>query len=832
MRIRNSVRFVRTSDDETSSSNNAPAQLFFEHTVDCDNDRIFFAFTYPYSYSMLQNELAVLDNYENDFQGNKDAIIYHRELLTESCSRRRIDLITITSAEGVDLTKREPLLSGLFPTNKASMRPYEFPHKEVIFISARVHSGEVPAQHTWRGMFNLLMDKNDLRAKELRRRYVIKMIPMLNPDGVFHGHFRMDQHGQNLNRYYSNPDSTMQPAIFAAKSLLDHYAKEKRLCLYIDLHAHASKRGCFIYGNVLDSLDDQIQNQLFCKLVSLNSAHFDYEGCLFSREHMVRIDPGDAVSGLTAEGSGRVATYLAHGLIHSYTLECNYNTSKVGNEIAPTDGDPGGQCVTSASPYTTLPEKYTPATWAGVGRACLIALLDIRGHNPCSRIPKSKFKTLDRVRQMVLSEVRMRKEYRGQSTNSNRRPKSTDISSVSDINESAISSSHSNNDNFEAYFWRRTLHDTPYRGPDESAGDVNQKKSGSAANGNGSATNNTSKKANPIGKVAVKLTSAQPAWPVDLCSKAMNNPVPLPVDQILLGNQQLANHSAMYARAAYKLEEQRRPSVESTGSGSLLVPDAVIVKPLGVAGSSSSKTLFSRIDEPVTSSTKPAMFSQSDKVHNSNDDSISIQNESASSSARSTPRRPTESAERPQQNAQVGSRIPRKLRAIAKNSDNNNNNNNSSNQAGGSEKRHGIALIDPGAMKFKEAITGMTSQSTSAAGRSASPRPPLPMSTASTAGSSAKGRGVTQIHSPTPPKDIGHVVVSDEELESLANMVVNAALQYSENVNQNSEKIADKLPALPRPRSIMGVLSRNLSTHAQLADDDNDLTLPSPSGRP
>ena len=109
----------------------------------------------------------------------------------------------------------------------------------------------VPAQHAFKGILNLLMDKDDMRARELRARYVFKLIPMLNPDGlnifssfynmcspscyhllyecdlflgVFRGHFRMDQHGQNLNRYYTSPDSILQPAIFAAKSLTDFYA--------------------------------------------------------------------------------------------------------------------------------------------------------------------------------------------------------------------------------------------------------------------------------------------------------------------------------------------------------------------------------------------------------------------------------------------------------------------------------------------------------------------------------------------------------------------------------------------------------------------------------
>jgi hypothetical protein len=53
---------------------------------------------------------------------------------------------------------------------------------------------------------------------------------------------------------------------------------------------------------------------------------------------------------------------------------------------------------------------------AGVGRACLIALLDIRNQNPCSRITTSKYKTLDKVRQNVLEEVQRKWEYRNQST--------------------------------------------------------------------------------------------------------------------------------------------------------------------------------------------------------------------------------------------------------------------------------------------------------------------------------------------------------------------------------------------------------------------------------
>ena len=69
--------------------------------------------------------------------------------------------------------------------NRRSKRPFNFPHKEVVFISARVHPGEVPAQHTWKGIFDFLLNKTDIRAIELRRKYVFKVVPMLNPDGVY-----------------------------------------------------------------------------------------------------------------------------------------------------------------------------------------------------------------------------------------------------------------------------------------------------------------------------------------------------------------------------------------------------------------------------------------------------------------------------------------------------------------------------------------------------------------------------------------------------------------------------------------------------------------------
>jgi murein tripeptide amidase MpaA len=49
------------------------------------------------------------------------------------------------------------------------------------------------------GLINYLLS-DDLEAKEIREKFVIKIIPMLNPDGVILGNTRSSLMGVDLNR--------------------------------------------------------------------------------------------------------------------------------------------------------------------------------------------------------------------------------------------------------------------------------------------------------------------------------------------------------------------------------------------------------------------------------------------------------------------------------------------------------------------------------------------------------------------------------------------------------------------------------------------------------
>lgn len=150
---------------------------------------------------------------------------------------------------------------------------------------------------------------------------------MLNPDGVYRGNYRTDPQGLNLNRFYSNPNHLEHPSIYGAKEVANYL--NKKILLYIDLHAHASKKGAFIFGNSLE-FKSQVENLLFPKLLSLTSKYFDFEGCDFSQKNMFSKEKGDEFS---KEGSGRVAIYRSIGIINCYTLECNYNGGYGRGEI-------------------------------------------------------------------------------------------------------------------------------------------------------------------------------------------------------------------------------------------------------------------------------------------------------------------------------------------------------------------------------------------------------------------------------------------------------------------------------------------------------------------
>ncbi|EGD80021.1 hypothetical protein PTSG_13020 [Salpingoeca rosetta] len=284
--------------------------LSFTYVVDDTHTRdsiVGFAFCYPFSYTECEHMLASYDKRFNHEASAADAGVYfHREVVCKSRDGRSVHLVTITANDdGLSVDQREPRIPPLFP-DRNTKRPRVAPDRPVFFVSARVHPGETPASHVCNGIIDFVLNTEDARACALRSMFVFKIIPMLNPDGVARGHYRGDSHGLNLNRFYNNPCPTTHPSIFASKVLTSFYSQQQAgLAFYIDTHGHATKRGCFLYGNCLESAR-HIDNVTYAKLAELNSPHFDFGCCNFSEKNMFSKDKRD---GLSKEGSGRVSEF-------------------------------------------------------------------------------------------------------------------------------------------------------------------------------------------------------------------------------------------------------------------------------------------------------------------------------------------------------------------------------------------------------------------------------------------------------------------------------------------------------------------------------------------
>jgi hypothetical protein len=106
---------------------------FTYKTSDNTNAITYFAFTYPFSYTDLQNYLKKIDTKMLKRIGKlADDIYYHKECAIKSLEGRRLDILTISSYYNI-LPEREIKIKGLYPF-KHDKRAYKFQDKKVIVI--------------------------------------------------------------------------------------------------------------------------------------------------------------------------------------------------------------------------------------------------------------------------------------------------------------------------------------------------------------------------------------------------------------------------------------------------------------------------------------------------------------------------------------------------------------------------------------------------------------------------------------------------------------------------------------------------------------------------
>ena len=187
--------------------------LSFTYKFTHDDDIVYFAFCYPYTYTDLMHDI-----YEIESDPARRAICV-RKTLCKTLAGNDCDVLTITEK-----------------SDFAAMQ-----QKKAVIISARVHPGEVVGSWMMRGVLNFLTDVEDKEARMLRDKFIFKVLPMLNPDGVINGNYRCSLAGCDLNRRWKAPHRLLHPTIAATKRLIRDLHEERGVTLYCDLHGHSRK---------------------------------------------------------------------------------------------------------------------------------------------------------------------------------------------------------------------------------------------------------------------------------------------------------------------------------------------------------------------------------------------------------------------------------------------------------------------------------------------------------------------------------------------------------------------------------------------------------------
>jgi len=255
--------------------------LTFSLVPEFDNDTLYVAYCFPYTFTDLQEYLKVAEAKTD----NRSRM--RRRILCQTLAGNSCDLLTITSFMG---------------------DPEVLKRRKGIVITARVHPGETNASWMMKGMLDFLLGDTP-EAIRLRDAFVFRIVPMLNPDGVINGNYRCGLAGQDLNRQWGNPSRKINPTIYYTKLMMTRFAQDREIVLYTDLHGHSRKKNIFMYG--CEGSRQRLEERVFPQLLSRRNDMFTFSDCSFKVQK-------------ARTSCGRIVVWKELNVVSSYTMEASF----------------------------------------------------------------------------------------------------------------------------------------------------------------------------------------------------------------------------------------------------------------------------------------------------------------------------------------------------------------------------------------------------------------------------------------------------------------------------------------------------------------------------
>ena len=208
----------KDKDKENNNQNFHTLTFQFDFSkINTDIKYVYFAYCYPYTYTQLTNYLFSLSNYKK---------ILRIDSIGQSLDNNKLYMLIITNFEDS------------FDT---------LANKKAIIFTARVHPGESSSSFVIQGLIEFLLS-NEAKAISLRKNYIFKIIPMLNPDGVIRGNFRMNSVGKDLNRMWMEENEENSPSVFYCHKMIQKTLNSRNIHFFCDFHGHSSKNNFFLYS--------------------------------------------------------------------------------------------------------------------------------------------------------------------------------------------------------------------------------------------------------------------------------------------------------------------------------------------------------------------------------------------------------------------------------------------------------------------------------------------------------------------------------------------------------------------------------------------------------
>ena len=109
--------------------------------------------------------------------------------------------------------------------------------KKTVFLMAMQHAGEDAGAFYLEGLINFLLSENE-EAAMAREHFDFKLIPMMNPDGVFQGTSRYNAEMEDLNNIWFSEEK-MQPEVAGVQRCFENMRDAGQdIDLFIDVHNH------------------------------------------------------------------------------------------------------------------------------------------------------------------------------------------------------------------------------------------------------------------------------------------------------------------------------------------------------------------------------------------------------------------------------------------------------------------------------------------------------------------------------------------------------------------------------------------------------------------